>query len=98
MGRETRIGDSIDYRSLRKKTSIESIEPESAQHRVRRIVEYMTKKLGHPESANFYRKCAWHLSEDEIYSRIEASEKPWVKNGHAYFIASAHRLLLKRGK
>ena len=81
------------YRTIE---SIENIESPS-QERVARIVDQMVRKLGHPESVMFYRKCAWHLSEDEIFSRIESAQGPKIVNPHAFFIWSANKLLKKRG-
>lgn len=89
--------ESIDYRSFSKEKPYRSIEGNTKQQRVARIVEIMERKLGHPESRMFYRKCAWHMSEDEIYSRIEASKRKQVKNPLAYFIYSANKLLKERG-
>ena len=97
---------SIDYRKFSERKPYRTIERDediegcASQERVARIVKQMVKKLGHPESVMFYRKCAWHMSEDEIFSRIESAieghRNGKIRNSHAYFIWSAHKLLLKR--
>lgn len=81
------------YRTIERDEDIEGC---ASQERVARIVDQMVKKLGHPESIMFYRKCAWHMSEDEIFSRIESAQSPKIHNQHAYFIWSANKLLQKR--
>lgn len=83
------------YRSIEKTKDANDTESPS-QERVARIVDQMVRKLGHPESVMFYRKCAWHMSEDEIFSRIESAQGPKIVNPHAFFIWSANKLLKKR--
>lgn len=88
--------DSIDYRRFPKGNPYRSIEDNPKQKRVARIVAEMQRRLGHPESVMFYRKCAWHMSEDEIFSRIEASQGKNIRNSLAYFVYSANKLLKER--
>lgn len=96
MGRKQSI-ESIVYRRFSKENPYRSIEGNPKQERVARIVENMERKLGHPESRMFYRKCAWHMSEDEIYTRIELANRKRIKNHLAYFITLANNLLKERG-
>lgn len=93
MGKPESI-ESIVYRRFPKGNPYRSIE--TKQERVARIVKDMERKLGHPESVMFYRKCAWHLSEDEIFSRIDASQGKNIRNPLAYFVYSANKLLKER--
>ncbi len=101
MGKTEKIS-SIVYREFSERKPYRSIEGEEdiigcpSQERVARIVNRMIDKLGHPESIMFYRKCAWHMSEDEIFSRIESAQRPNIANSHAFFIWSANRLLKNR--
>ena len=99
MGKSTSI-DSIVYRRFPKGNPYRSIEESPKQQRVARIVKKMQERLGHPESVMFYRKCAWHMSEDEIFSRIDAAisghKKGKIRNTLAFFIYDANKLLKER--
>lgn len=52
--------------------------------------EYIADKLvdiyNAPRSRNFFLKCAWHLSEDTIWSAVEDTRKEGVKEPIALFI------------
>ena len=62
--------------------------------------EYIAGKLekiySAPQSRNFFLKCAWHLSEDTIWSAVENSRKNGIKNPTAYFVACCNKALRER--
>ena len=69
-------------------------EPKTKQERIAwKVVE----KLDDPKSYQFFLKCAWHLSEDEIWSTVEvATRKTGVKNPARYATAILKRKLLAK--
>lgn len=54
--------------------------------KVDRIANHLVQKFEAPNSRSFFCKCAWNLSEDEIWSAYEISHKPKVKSPLKYFI------------
>ena len=56
-------------------------------NRVDRIADHLVKKFGAPGSRNFFCKCAWNMSEDDIWSIYEQAHKPKVKVPLKYFIS-----------
>lgn len=107
MGRiETKTVSNRIYRTYRenlKDSSIESIEEDKEairkSWRQRRVAEWVDKLLeayGHSESVFFYRKAAWHLSDNDLVCLMEDSDKPWVKDSHRYFIFLANKKLKQR--
>ena len=79
--------ESIDYRRLLKEPSIESIDRSysSSQSKYQAIADRLLDKLGGPESWKFYAKCAYHLSEDEIWHFVELAMRPQIHDKHRYF-------------
>lgn len=59
----------------------------SRASRVDRIADHLVRKFGTPNSRNFFCKCGWKLSEDEIWSAYEQAHGPKVDNPLKYFIA-----------
>lgn len=55
--------------------------------RVDRIADNLIRKFKAPGSRGFFCKCAWRLSEDEIWTIYEQAHKPKVKSSLKYFIA-----------
>jgi hypothetical protein len=52
--------------------------------------EYVADRLvsifNAPKSRNFFLKCAWHLSEDTIWSAVEDTKKKGVKSPVKLFV------------
>lgn len=59
----------------------------SRASRVDRIADNLVRKFNAPSSRDFFCKCAWKLSEDEIWTTYEKAHKPKVDNSLKYFIA-----------
>lgn len=59
------------------------------------IADHLVSKFGAPNSRNFFCKCAWNLSEDEIWTAYEQAHRPKVKYPLKYFITLC---LIKMGK
>lgn len=55
--------------------------------KVDRTADYLVQKFNAPGSRNFFCKCAWNMSEDEIWDIFERSHSPKVNNSLKYFIA-----------
>ena len=95
----------IGYSKISKKSTIESIDtivgdevyekmqPESKakSDKANRVAAHLVVKFKAPGSLAFFRKCAWRLSEDEIWTTYELSQRSSVKNPLAYFIAVCSR-------
>lgn len=62
--------------------------------------EYMADKLvgiyDAPKSRDFFLKCAWHLSEDTIWSAVEDSRKKKVKSPIKLFVYLCNLALKER--
>lgn len=54
--------------------------------KVDRIADHLVSKFGAPGSRKFFCKCAWKLSEDEIWSAYEEAHKPKINYPLKYFI------------
>lgn len=54
---------------------------------VDRIADYLVKKFQAPGSRKFFCKCAWKLSEDDIWTTYERAHKPGVDEPLKYFIS-----------
>lgn len=50
------------------------------------VADHLVFKFKAPGSRNFFCKCAWELSEDEIWSAYEKSHQPGIKTPLKYFI------------
>jgi hypothetical protein len=63
-------------------------------------VEYVADKLVDifkaPQSRKFFLKCAWHLSENTIWSAVEESRKKCIKTPLALFIYLCNNALQER--
>lgn len=58
---------------------------QQAQH-VDNIADHLVSKFKAPDSRNFFCKCAWKLSEDDIWTAYEQATKPAIKAPLKYFI------------
>ena len=54
--------------------------------KVDNIADHLVRKFNAPGSRNFFCKCAWKLSEDEIWTAFEQSHGPNVISPLKYFI------------
>lgn len=55
--------------------------------RVDRIANHLVKRFGAPNSRAFFCKCAWKMSEDEIWTVYEKAHAPKVRFPLKYFVA-----------
>ena len=51
------------------------------------IADHLVRKFNAPTSRNFFCKCAWNLSENDIWTAYEQAHGPKVNNSLKYFIA-----------
>lgn len=54
--------------------------------KVDNIADHLVRKFEAPGSRDFFCKCAWNLSEDEIWTAYEQAHKPKIKFPLKYFI------------
>lgn len=59
------------------------------------IADRLVEIFDAPQSRNFFLKCAWHLSEDQIWTAVENSQKPKVKSPVRYFVSCCSKELEK---
>lgn len=50
------------------------------------IADHLVRKFNAPGSRNFFCKCGWKLSEDDIWSTFEQAHNPRIKNPLKYFV------------
>lgn len=55
--------------------------------RVDRIADHLVRKFDAPNSRNFFCKCAWKMSEDDIWTVFEKAHNPKIDSPLKYFIA-----------
>ena len=55
--------------------------------RVDRIADHLVRKFDAPNSRNFFCKCAWKMSEDEIWSAYEKAHSPKIESPLKYFVS-----------
>lgn len=68
---------------------IEEATMSSIRERARdvdRIADHLVRKFQAPSSRNFFCKCAWKLSENDIWTAYEQAHGPKVKMPLKYFI------------
>lgn len=81
-----------DYNDI----SVENSKPVEKSKRAletETIAFRLQKEFHAPQSYAFFLKCAWHLSEAEIWNAVEASKRPWIKAPIKYFVKSCANLM-----
>ena len=58
----------------------------SKSRKVDSLADSLVRKFKAPNSRRFFCKCAWKMSEDEIWAAYEQSHGPRVNNPLKYFI------------
>lgn len=66
-----------------------SVQAKSTELLAERLVEIFNA----PQSRKFFLKCAWHLSEDQIWTAVENSKKAKVKSPVKYFVKCCNNQL-----
>lgn len=59
------------------------------------IADHLVRKFKAPGSRNFFCKCAWKLSENDIWTTYEQANNPKIKSPLKYFISVCQ---IKMGK
>ena len=59
------------------------------------IADHLVRKFKAPGSRNFFCKCAWKLSENDIWTAYEQSTRPKIESPLKYFITICQ---IKMGK
>lgn len=55
-------------------------------NKVDHIADHLVRKFGAPGSRNFFCKCAWNMSENDIWCAYEQAHNPKIKYPLKYFI------------
>lgn len=50
------------------------------------IADKLVSTFNSPNSRNFFLKCAWHLSEDTIWTAVERSKRKGIASPVRYFV------------
>lgn len=75
--RENNVNDNVRVRSTIKERAAD----------VDRIADHLVRKFQAPGSRPFFCKCAWKLSEDDIWTAYEkATRKPGINYPIKYFV------------
>lgn len=80
--REEKLGDILQ----RKTFSVKSNRAKAKARKVDNIADRLVEKFDAPGSRDFFCKCAWTLSEDEIWTIYEKVHRPGTRNALKYFI------------
>lgn len=64
--------------------------------RVDRIADNLVRKFQAPGSRDFFCKCAWNMSEDEIWTTFEKAHKKGIQSPLKYFVAVCSIMLQKK--
>ena len=96
MGKVQSVNEIIEINEVfQRKTSLKSLKSMKSAEIVK--TDYIADKLVEiyksPSSRNFFLKCAWHLSEDQIWTAVERSRSKRIKTPVKYFVACCYRLL-----
>lgn len=102
MGKPTPINEVINERFS--KLNLNDINDETVEKRKKSakaskteaIASKLQREFDAPQSYDFFLKCAWHLSESDIWSAVEASKRPWIKAPVKYFVRSCHNKMLEQ--
>lgn len=65
---------------------------------VDRIADHLVRKFKAPTSRNFFCKCAWNLSEDDIWTAYEQAHAPRIQFPLKYFITLCQVKIASRAK
>lgn len=90
MGKPTSINEVINERF--NKLNLNDNINDKKVVRSNKVVqtEYIANKLQNefhaPQSYAFFLKCAWNMSEGDIWNAVEASKRPWIKSPVKYFV------------
>lgn len=99
-----RIGEAINERSMNinevfHKKNINEFNDRSMNAKVsytEHTADKLVKIYNAPASRNFFLKCAWHLSEDTIWTAVERSRNKRIKKPIRYFITFCNNALQER--
>lgn len=81
---------ALSLKKVSKETSIKALSiKQSKVAMVNLTAEHLARKFNDQRFIPFFRKCAWHLSEDQIWTIYERSCGPKIKQPLAYFIKVA---------
>ena len=94
------INDKSMINEVFHKKNINEINDKSNNNAKVNYTEYVADKLVNiynaPASRNFFLKCAWHLSEDTIWSAVESSKGKTIKSPVRYFVSICNKALSEK--
>ena len=69
------------------------ISPKMAEDRAEALISYFNA----PNCREFFLKCIYHLTDEDIYKAIENASKPYVNSPVKYFNKTCKQMMLKYG-
>ena len=72
---------------------VKKIDSYQAEQRADALISYFQA----PNCREFFLKCIYHLTDDEIKKAIESSARPYVNSPIKYFNKTCKQMMLKRG-
>lgn len=85
---------SLKRNSMKSTLSID-LKKSSQAMATEMVADRLVEIFRAPQSRNFFLKCAWHLSEDQIWTAVENSQKKRIKSPVKYFVACCSKELSK---
>lgn len=77
------ISNEINDRSMRSKTASQTDY----------IADKLVKIYQAPQSRDFFLKCAWRLSENTIWTAVEASQRRKIRQPVKYFVKTCNNAI-----
>lgn len=87
------INDSMNNEVPLKRNNNESLNNDTRVKHADYIADKLVKIYGAPGSRNFFLKCAWHLSENAIWTAVENSQKKTIRCPVRYFVAICNKAM-----
>lgn len=83
----------INEISLKRNSMIINDKKSARAKSTEMVADRLVEIFNAPQSRNFFLKCAWHLSEDQIWTAVENSQRPRIKSPIRYFVACCNKEL-----
>lgn len=79
--------------TLKSGKTVNKLNSYQAEQKANALISYFNA----PNCREFFLKCVYHLTEDEIYKAIENATRPYVNSPVKYFNKTCKQIMLKRG-
>ena len=72
---------------------VKKLSPEIAEERANALISYFNA----PNCRQFFLKCIYHLSDDDIYMALKLSNRPNINSPVKYFNKTCKQMMIKNG-